>query len=168
MDNFQAKLKPNEAVRLRDVEAEDLPIFFRHQDCPTANEMAGVAARSWPNFQQHWRENVLNQEGVLVKTILEGSAVAGNVVSFEGNGKRLIGYWLGEEFWGRNIASQAVFQFLPLVKERPVFAYVAKHNLASLRILKKSGFQILDESVIPGTEGTSPIEEYLLILTASS
>lgn len=55
-----------------------------------------------------------------------------------------IGYWLGESYWGRGIATAAVRQVAPLALSRlgyarleaPVFAW----NPASMRVLEKCGF----------------------------
>jgi [ribosomal protein S5]-alanine N-acetyltransferase len=54
------------------------------------------------------------------------------------------GYWLGEEYWGRGIMTQAVKAVAPYVMSRfglvrleaPVFAW----NPASMRVLEKCGF----------------------------
>jgi ribosomal-protein-alanine N-acetyltransferase len=55
-----------------------------------------------------------------------------------------IGYWLGQEFWGRGILSEAVpeltewaFSELNLVR---IFAAVYARNPASARVLEKSGY----------------------------
>jgi RimJ/RimL family protein N-acetyltransferase len=80
------------------------------------------------------------------KTVLFNGEVAGNVVSWERDGKRLLGYWLGKTYWGRGVATAAVAEF---VREhettRPLFAYVAVTNIASIRVLEKCGFQRVGE-----------------------
>lgn len=55
-----------------------------------------------------------------------------------------IGYWLGEEFWNRGIATEAVkavtryaFDSLGMVR---VHAEVFEWNAASMRVLEKAGF----------------------------
>ena len=56
-----------------------------------------------------------------------------------------IGYWLGEPFWGRGIATRAVcglgdwlFATTPLER---LFACVFESNPASARVLEKAGYQ---------------------------
>jgi ribosomal-protein-alanine N-acetyltransferase len=56
-----------------------------------------------------------------------------------------MGYWLGEEFWGRGLATRAVtaasewaFDNYKLAR---VFAFVFAHNVASIRVLEKAGFE---------------------------
>ncbi|MFN8644979.1 MAG: GNAT family N-acetyltransferase [Candidatus Binatia bacterium] len=56
-----------------------------------------------------------------------------------------IGYWLGESFWGRGIATRAVravtdWAFAATPLER-IFAYVFATNPASARVLAKAGYQ---------------------------
>ena len=55
-----------------------------------------------------------------------------------------IGYWLGEPFWGKGIATNAVrkvvehaFQTYDLVR---IYAYVYETNPASAKVLEKAGF----------------------------
>ena len=55
-------------------------------------------------------------------------------------------YWLGREFWGKGIASRALRVFLREVQVRPLYARVAKDNVASLRVLQKCGFEIRGEA----------------------
>jgi RimJ/RimL family protein N-acetyltransferase len=70
--------------------------------------------------------------------------VAGNVVSFEQDGEREVGYWIGREYWGKGVATEALSQFLDHVEvRRPLYAGVAKHNVASIRVLEKCGFTIV-------------------------
>jgi RimJ/RimL family protein N-acetyltransferase len=47
---------------------------------------------------------------------------------------------------------------------RPLYAHVAKHNLASLRVLEKCGFTIHAEAMAPAEEGDPEVEEFILRL----
>jgi RimJ/RimL family protein N-acetyltransferase len=55
-----------------------------------------------------------------------------------------MGYWLGEPFWGRGIATRAVTESsewaFSSYKAVRIFATVFSHNTASIRVLEKSGF----------------------------
>ncbi len=153
-------------VFLRDVTKQDLPILFEHQLDPDANQMAAFPPREREAFISHWTDKVLGDETVVAKTILYDGQVAGNIVSWEQSSEREIGYWLGKEYWGKGIASQALSAFLLIVKVRPLFAHVAKHNIASLRVLQKCGFTIAGEDVIPSGKDGEKIEEFVLTLEA--
>ena len=141
-------------VLLRDVLASDLPIFFEQQLDPVANQMAAFPARDREAFMTHWTK-ILADETNILKTILFDGQVAGNIVSWLHSGEREVGYWLGREYWGKGIATWALSAFLDHVKTHPLYAHVAKHNRASIRVLEKCGFTITSE------EG----EEFILTLT---
>jgi len=131
-------------ILLRDVLASDLPIFFEQQLDPVANQMAAFPARDHEAFMAHWAK-IMADESNILQTILSGDQVAGNIVSWEHDGEREVGYWLGREFWGKGIATRALTLFLAQVTLRPLYAYVARHNLASIRVLEKCGFEKVDE-----------------------
>lgn len=126
-------------VHLRDVIESDLPVFFEQQRDPAAIQMAAFPARERAAFMAHWTK-IMADETVTLKTILCDEQVAGNIVSWQQNDEREVGYWLGKEYWGKGLATQALAEFLKQVTQRPLYAHVAKHNLASIRVLEKCGF----------------------------
>jgi RimJ/RimL family protein N-acetyltransferase len=125
---------------LRDVVHDDLPIFFEHQSDPEAVAMAAFPAREYDAHMAHWADNVLPDETAFKRTIDVDGQVAGNVVSWEADGRRMVGYWIGREFWGRGVATRALSAFLDEVTTRPLYAHVATTNVASIRVLEKCGF----------------------------
>ncbi len=126
-------------VILREVYAEDLPIFFTQQIDVEACAVAAFPPRSQPDFDAHW-ERILADGSAISRTIVAGGAVAGYMSIFGEPYERSIAYWLGREFWGRGTATAALGQLLSEVSERPLFAHVAEHNAGSLRVLEKCGF----------------------------
>ena len=133
-------------VTLREVIQEDLPIFFEHQLDAEATRMAAFPSRDRDAFMAHWARIMSNETGIL-NTILADDTVAGNVVYWEAAGEPNIGYWLGKTHWGKGIASAALAQFVTKIGARPVYAHVAKHNFASIRVLQKCGFQLAREDM---------------------
>jgi RimJ/RimL family protein N-acetyltransferase len=130
-------------VLVRDVEPDDLEVLYEQQRDPVATQIALVPARERDAFMEHW-ERILRDESVVVKAIVvDDGAVAGHVVSFERDGKREVGYWLGRPFWGRGIATRALNEFLRLVTDRPLHAVVAVEHDASIRVLEKCGFTLI-------------------------
>jgi RimJ/RimL family protein N-acetyltransferase len=151
---------------LRDVIESDLPILFEHQRDPEANDMAAFAARDWNAFMAHWTR-VLADETISKKTILVDGRVAGNIVSYVNDaGEREVGYWIGREFWGRGLATGALSQFLDQVRARPLYARVAKHNVASIRLLEKCGFTITGQDDGSSDAPGAHVEELVLTLGA--
>ena len=131
-------------IRLRDVISDDLPIFFEHQRDWDAVDMAAHLPRDQDAFQAHWME-MLSKESVIKKTILFDDLVVGYIISFVYFGVREVGYWIGKEYWGQGIATQALLEFLDQVPLRPLHASVAKHNRGSMRVLEKCGFRLVGE-----------------------
>jgi len=131
-------------ILLRDVTESDLPIFFEQQLDPDATQMAAFPSRDKDAFMAHWAK-IMAAESNILKTIVFDGQVAGNIVSWEGAGEWEVGYWIGKEYWGKGIATQALLLFLDLVKTRPLYAHVAKHNIGSRRVLEKGGFKVIGE-----------------------
>jgi RimJ/RimL family protein N-acetyltransferase len=131
---------------LRDVLESDLPVFFEHQRDPEATAMADFPARDRDAFDAHW-ERVLADPSLYKKTIVFEGQVAGNIGSWAQDGRRLVGYWVGKEFWGKGLATQALTELIDELDTRPLYAYVAKTNIGSIRVLEKCGFVRSDEDL---------------------
>ena len=153
-------------VVLRDVEETDLPIFFEQQRDPDATHMAAFPARDPQAFAVHWAA-LLADERITKRTILYRGQVAGNIVSFQQGGEGLVGYWLGKEYWGKGIATEALSLLLHELHERPIYAHVAKRNEASIRVLEKCGFAICGQGTTLVSPGGEEIEEFIMRLDAS-
>ena len=76
-----------------------------------------------------------------------GEAIGGIGVHPQGDIYRLnaeLGYWLAEDYWGRGIMSQAIQLACKMAFERleikRIYARPFGSNLASQRVLEKSGF----------------------------
>jgi RimJ/RimL family protein N-acetyltransferase len=153
-----------DAIILRPVAASDLPVFFEQQLNPAATEMAAFPARAREAFFAHWAKIMAGETNV-VRTVLCDGQVAGNMQSFVLDGQREVGYWIGRKFWGQGIATAALRLFLQELKERPLYAHVAKHNIASRRVLEKCGFRLLREDNGYSLEPDGPpLPEYILLL----
>jgi RimJ/RimL family protein N-acetyltransferase len=143
MPDLLHDLEPDD-VALREVIEADIPVFYEHQLDPEATRMAAFPSRDADAFRAHW-SRILADETVVARTILVEGQVAGNVVSFVQDGKREVGYWLGRDYWGRGVASRALVLFLRRLPARPLYAWVARHNVASRRVLEKCDFAVVDE-----------------------
>jgi RimJ/RimL family protein N-acetyltransferase len=128
---------------LRDVVESDLDAFYEHQREPEANEMAIFPARDRETFDAHWRK-ILADDSTIQKTIVYDGQVAGNIGSWQQEGRQLVGYWIGREFWGKGVATRALGEFVEQVRERPLYAWVATSNVGSIRVLEKCGFVHVD------------------------
>jgi RimJ/RimL family protein N-acetyltransferase len=97
---------------------------------------------------QRWLKQITAAESDLNFAIdVGGEAVGGIALVLGSDVERCsaeIGYWLGEQFWGRGISTAAVialtdyaFQNLKLTR---VFAVPFARNDASVRVLEKAGY----------------------------
>ncbi len=159
-------------IALRPVEPADLPLFFEHQRDQIAVAMVDFKSRDRAAFDQHWAKILADETG-LIRTIMapfEGAPeseehVAGNIVSWNSDGQREIGYWIDRAYWGRGVATAALSAFLHLEETRPLYAGVAKHNAASVRVLQKCGFTFRHST--GETSDESDDSHFLLVLSPS-
>jgi RimJ/RimL family protein N-acetyltransferase len=149
-------------ITLRPVEEADIEVFYEHQADPIASTMAAFPARDRAAHFAHWTKNIVGNPSGVVRTVLVDGTVAGNVLSWmDAELGRLMGYWIGREFWGRGVASEAVRLYLGEVTERPIHAFVALHNVGSQRVLEKNGFVRVTEEPEMGADG---VAELLFVL----
>ena len=153
---------PNKTF-LRDVIQSDLPFFYQYQLEEEAIEMTSFPARDESAFYAHWSK-IMADSKILIKTILFNEQVAGSVLSFEMEGEREVGYWLGKKFWGQGIASESLKQFLGLETRRPLSAHIAKQNLASKKVLEKCGFIVRGEYKWKPNPEAEEVDEFTLRL----
>ena len=153
------------AVRLRNVEDRDIDVFFDHQADPVAVEMAAFTAREKEQFAAHWAK-LRADDTKVVRTIVADGTVAGNIGSWSEDGQQLLGYWVGREWWGRGVATQALAQLVAEVSIRPLYAHVVAHNVGSIRVLEKCGFRRdrVQEATAPAPD--DGIEELTFVLNA--
>ena len=55
---------------------------------------------------------MLADDSLIKKTIVHDGQVAGNIGCWEQDGRRLLGYCVGKEFWGRGLATRALAEFV--------------------------------------------------------
>ena len=151
-------------ITLRDVTESDLPILFEQQLDPEATAMAAFPSRDHDAFMAHWKK-IMAYENNLIKVISYADEVAGYILSWEMEGEREVGYWLGKAYWGKGIATQALTEYLSIVKTRPLMAYVVRHNIGSRRVLEKCEFKVIGEDKYTNPAGVE-VEEFVLKLDA--
>jgi RimJ/RimL family protein N-acetyltransferase len=147
------------SVRLRDVEEADLELFFEQENDPEAVRRSRFAPRERAAFMTHWRTRVLGDPEVHVRTVTVDGEPAGSVVAWWEDGKRFIGYGLGQAYWGRGIGTEALGLFLRRETVRPLYADPYAENTGSVKLLEKHGF------VRTGTVRHGEDEHLMLVLT---
>lgn len=91
-------------------------------------------------FDEHW-QRISKMPNVVNRAIEVDGALAGSLGKWERDGEAEVTYWLGREFWGRGIATEALRLLLTELYMRPVFASVAAGNIGSARVQEKCGFK---------------------------
>ena len=154
----------NEIVSLRQVQVGDLERMYEFEADSESNRMAATIPRPRDKFISHW-EQVLLDSVTIARAVSVNDVLAGYICCFKMDEVDAVGYWLGEEFWGRGIASEALKMLIDEVSIRPLHAYVATSNQASLRVLQKCGFEVVSIQQAPATARLLECEEATLVLT---
>jgi RimJ/RimL family protein N-acetyltransferase len=139
-------------VTIRETQESDWPILFENQRDPASSAMAGVPARDWDAYIAHQRKISADETG-LRQTILYDGQVVGDLVSFLHDGRREVGYRIGQRYWGKGIATRALALFLEMEQRRPLYGWVLAQNIGSQRVLAKCGFTIIGEEHEDGDHG---------------
>jgi RimJ/RimL family protein N-acetyltransferase len=152
-----------ETVGLRPVRDSDLEIFYQQQREPEGVAMALFPTRERDAFLHHWRTVTLARPDARAMTVTCGDAVAGNIGSWEQDGRVLVGYWLGSAYWGRGIATAALRSYLDEHEpRRPINAQVVATNLGSIRVLEKCGFELVGRETEYSEAFGVDVEELLM------
>ena len=137
-------------IELRPVEVSDLDAFYEFQADPEAVAMAvfGGSRDRETHFEVWTTKIMVNPDGV-ARTVLVDGTVAGNMLCWSNDGERYVGYWIGREFWGRGVATEALGLFVREIPERPLTALVVVTNPGSQRVLEKNGFVRIEQRPSP-------------------
>jgi RimJ/RimL family protein N-acetyltransferase len=135
-------------ISLHPVTEADLAILFEFEHDPIANKMADFPARELEAFYQHWQHNIFADQQAVAQGIWFNNVLVGNIVSWINSELttdtdpqvRLVGYWLGRQYWRQGIATNALSMFLQQCISSPVYAYIDQHNQGSLKVAHSNGF----------------------------
>lgn len=94
---------------------------------------------NYPKHLEHWQKITANPE-VINKTILVDDKVAGHVGRWILGGVGQVTFWIGQNYEGNQVATEALTQFLELDSLRPLEGRCAFDNRASVKVLEKNGF----------------------------
>jgi RimJ/RimL family protein N-acetyltransferase len=145
-------------VSLRETIDADLGTLFEFQADPEASAIAAFPSRDLPAFME--REARIKADPSNIKrTIVAAGEVVGWIGSWEAQGERDVGFWIGRDHWGNGYATAALRAFLEVDLQRPLRAHVVDHNVGSRRVLEKCGF-VLDHSL-----QEEDVLEHVLVLT---
>lgn len=98
----------------------------------------------------NWLESIRKVRPILNFAILYQGRIAGNIgIVPKEDVYRMnveIGYFIGEEFWGKGIATEATRLLVEYIEQEfsivRIYAEVFETNKASMRVLQKNGFYL--------------------------
>jgi RimJ/RimL family protein N-acetyltransferase len=153
-------------IALRPVEDADLDALFDQMRDPAAVAMAAFTVANPDDrdaFDAHMAR-VRNSPGITHRAITCDGRLAGSIAAFASGDETEVTYWIDRSQWGRGIASRALGLLLELVPARPLHARAASDNIASLRVLRKAGFETIGTEISYASARTCEIEETILRL----
>jgi RimJ/RimL family protein N-acetyltransferase len=145
-------------VALRETVEADLGTLFEFQADPVASAMAAFPSRDLPAFLER-QARIDADPSAITLTIVADAGVVGSIGSWDFEGERDVGFWIGREHWGNGYATAALGAFLDVDLHRPLHAHVVDHNVGSRRVLEKCGF-VPDHSA-----QEEDVLEHVLVLT---
>ena len=126
-------------LTIRPIEDSDLDTLFEHQSDPESSRMAAFPSRDREGYMAHMAK-IRKDPNNIILAIENDGAIVGEILSWETDRIRKIGYWIGKEHWGKGIATEALAILVQDLTQRPLFAEVADHNAGSRKVLERNGF----------------------------
>jgi [ribosomal protein S5]-alanine N-acetyltransferase len=154
-------------IKLRPTESSDLELLFQFQCDKEAGHLAAFMPKDPTDkaaYMAKWTK-LLADPTINNRTILLGETIVGSIAKFVMEGDAEITYWIDKTFWGKGIASSAVYDFLEIEKTRPLFGRTAFDNFASQKVLEKCGFVKIKTDKGFANARQTEIEEFIYKLT---
>jgi RimJ/RimL family protein N-acetyltransferase len=154
-------------VVLRPVRDEDLDAIFEQMRDPDSVRMAAFTHEDPDDraaFDAHMAR-IRARPDVTLRAIVADGVLAGTISSFVLEGETEVTYWVDRRFWGQGVAGQALGQLLELVPVRPLRGRAASDNAASIRVLRRAGFEIVGTDIGFAHARGKEIEETVLRLS---
>ena len=137
---------------LRPWRTEDAPALLRHADNPNVakNLRDRFPSPYTPEDAEAWLSIVTMSDPLLdFAIVFDDEPVGGIGLALGSDIERVsaeVGYWVGEEYWGRGLATEALCAFVPWAMPRfgltRLYATTFAHHFASRRVLEKAGFSL--------------------------
>jgi RimJ/RimL family protein N-acetyltransferase len=102
-------------------------------------ELGWILQASWDRFYQHYRA-IVDKKKLSIFAIRVDGNFAGAVEIADQIDHYAIGYWMGVDYRGQGIATEAIKSVLNQFNNKPVFADTLIDNPASFRVLERLGF----------------------------
>ena len=143
-------------ITLRERTADTVKIYFDKAQSPEIKKTLPQKAKSVKEAMADFEKTQLPGATSFGQTIYVNDMYVGDVWCYcmdpDGEPNCMISYCIFRtEFWSQGIATRAVALFLETIREKfsvaTVGAFIYSDHAASLRVLRKNGFTILEEFV---------------------
>lgn len=109
-------------------------------------ELGWILQSSWDRFYQHYR-SIIDKKKLSIFAIRVDGNFAGAVEIADQKDHYAIGYWIGINYRGQGIATEAIKSVLNQFNDKPVFADTLLTNPKSSNILERLGFRLEKSTV---------------------
>jgi ribosomal-protein-alanine N-acetyltransferase len=125
----------------------------------TLSNSVGKASKIKPIDEKKFLEKILKenkkkQPSRIDFAIVVENEIIGSITASEINYKHknaIIGYWIGEPFWGKGYATEALLELIKILFDKldlkRIEGYCLSHNIGSQKVMLKSGFKFEGEKI---------------------
>ena len=141
-------------IKLRDLENKDKELLVEYLNNPNVVKyLSSNIPQPYSLEDATWWVDTGSKQSAIVKAIGQDDEIVGVIGAYiqkdEYAHSAEIGYWVAERFWNKGIATEAVIQFTQFMFSQTnvsrLFNPVSKPNTASIRVMKKAGYQLEGE-----------------------
>jgi RimJ/RimL family protein N-acetyltransferase len=127
-------------VPLQDLDIGDMYRQIKNSR-ETLTELGWLIDADWDRFYQHYHSIILHKKLNIFAVRLDDD-YAGSVEISDNGDHYQLGYWLGIDYRGQGIATEAIRSVLNQLDDRPVTADTLIDNPSSYRLLERLGFEL--------------------------
>jgi len=135
-------------IKLRPFNTTDSDLLVSYlNDTRVTQYITAAIAQPYCSDDAQWWINVGSQSEYIKAIELDGTligCISADFGDFEYSRSAELGYWLGQDYWNRGIATQAVKIFTESLFNNTdvarLFVSVVSENKPSIRVLEKNGF----------------------------
>lgn len=141
-------------ISLRNRTDETVKIYFEKANRPEIKMVLPQKAQTVEEALEDYRASLLPGAGSYGKTIYIDENYIGDIwcycIDVHEEPNAMLSYCVFEKtYWSRGIATEAVMMFLKEIQDRyklrTIGAFTFSENLASIRVLEKNGFDVIEE-----------------------
>ena len=141
-------------ISLRNRTDETVKIYFEKANRPEIKKVLPQKAQTVEEALEDYRASLLPGAGSYGKTIYIDENYIGDIwcycIDDHEEPNAMLSYCIFEKtYWSQGVASEAVMMFLKEMQDRyklrTIGAFTFSENLASIRVLEKNGFDVIEE-----------------------